>query len=115
MPFFISQKRQISLKILDFAILKIFSLKYDYKKTYIATFYRIFMLYSSQFVAKSVQSLSEINEACVVEVQNIVTYLLIHVNNMNITYSQKLWWKFALIYDKKNIKKLFCSSKCDVL
>jgi len=37
---------------------------------------------------------------CAVDVWNIVTYLLINENDMNIKYSQKLSWKFTVIHGK---------------
>jgi len=72
------------------------------------------MLYSSQFVAKNVESLwrtflsKKTKHTCAVDLWNIVTYLLIHVNDIHIKYFQKFWWKFTLIYGKIIKKQLFC-------
>jgi len=41
--------------------------------------------------------------------------ILIHAIDMNIKYSQKLWWKSALIHGKIIKKELFCSSKWAIL
>jgi len=124
MPFFVSQKMQIlskiSSNILDFAIFCHWNM--TMRELLLQSFHWISVLYRSQFVAKSVESLwrtflSEINEVYVCRRSLKCCYLFIDSCKWYEywIYSEKMWWKSALIHGKIIKKQPFCSFKWAIL